>query len=279
MAAVRIARAATGRKNVFSSGYHGWSDEFVSLTPPALGVPRTLDHIGTLDSLDHIDFDTAAVTVEPVMTDASEERIAWLWKLRDRCDKTGALLIFDEVITGMRYQRMSVSNFHRVEPDLIVLGKAMGGGLPIAVVGGREKVMNASEYFVSATFAGEMASISAALKVMELVQTKYRLDELWSHGARFFRNFNELWPGTLQISGYPTRGVFAGEKQTIDLFRQEACKAGILFSTSVFFAFPHIQVADQVLSTCQDIITRMKTGSVKLEGEPSQTPFAQKMRS
>jgi len=279
MAAVRIARAATQRKNVLTEGYHGWSDEFVSLTPPGYGVPRTFENMATLSDVSHIDEDTAAVIIEPIATDASPQRVEWLSAVRKRCTEVGALLVFDEVITGFRFPRLSVSNFHRIEPDLMVLGKALGGGLPIAVVGGREKVMNSCEYFISSTFAGEMCSISASLKLLDLVQTKYHLDELWAHGARFFRQFNELWPEKIRVAGYPTRGVFTGEKETIDLFRQEACKAGVLFSTSVFFSFPHIPLADQVLSTCQDIITRLKTGSVKLEGEPSQTPFAQKMRS
>lgn len=278
-AAIRIARAATGRKNVLSHGYHGWTDEFVSLTPPAHGVPRTFEHIGTLDNLEQIDEDTAAVIIEPVLVDASETRLEFLRALRAKCTETGALLVFDEIVTGFRFPMLSVSNWSRIQPDLILLGKAIGGGLPISVVGGREKVMNASEYFVSSTFAGDMVALSAALKVLDLVKDKYPMDLLWSQGARFFQTFNVLWPDAIKIKGYATRGVFDGNKDAIDLFRQEACKAGILFGSSVFFSFPHAFVTDQVLSTCQDIMLRIKTGSVRLEGEPSQSPFAQKVRS
>jgi glutamate-1-semialdehyde 2,1-aminomutase len=280
MAAIKIARAATGRQVVVSDGYHGWSDEFVSLTPPAYGVPdSTGEHIWKFSSLEQITPKVAAVIVEPVLTDASPERIVWLQALRAKCTETGALLVFDEVITGYRFPRLSVAKWSSVEPDLIVLGKAMGGGLPIAVVGGREKIMNACEYFISSTFAGELCSISAALKVTHLVQTKYRLEELWSHGERFFKIFNGIYPDKVRITGYPTRGVFSGDKDSIDLFRQEACKAGILFSTSVFFSFPHIYLSERVLSSCHDILGRIKTGSVRLDGEPSRTPFAQQMRA
>jgi glutamate-1-semialdehyde 2,1-aminomutase len=280
IAALRIARAATGRTTVLSDGYHGWSDEFVSMTPPAYGVPDVPGgHIRKFLGIDQITTDTAAVIIEPVVTDASPERQAWLKELRVKCNHTGAMLIFDEVITGYRFPRLSVARWAGVDPDLMVLGKAMGGGLPIAVVGGREKVMSSREYFISSTFAGEMCSISAALKVTQLVQTKYKLDELWAHGARFFRIFNALYPEKIRIDGYPTRGVFVGEKETIDLFRQEACKAGLLFSTSVFFSFPHIDLAERALSTCHDIMSRIKTGAVRLEGEPSVTPFAQQMRA
>lgn len=276
-AAIRIARAATKRKTVLTEGYHGWHDEFVSLAPPALGVAGKHE-IAKLDSLDAINDTVAAVIVEPIMTDTSRDRIKWLQELRERCTESGTVLIFDEVITGFRFPRYSVSNFYGISPDLICLGKAIANGMPLAVVAGKAALMDCGEYFVSSTYAGEMLSLAAAKKTMTLLQTKYDISLLWDKGSAFIKKINELLPGKLWIEGYPTRGVFRGDDVTKALFWQEACRAGILFGPSFFFNFAHVDVMDTVLNSCSDIAMRIKTGSVKLVGEMPSSPFAQRMR-
>jgi glutamate-1-semialdehyde 2,1-aminomutase len=278
LAAIRIARAATGRKVVYSEGYHGWSDEFVGLTPPHLGVNPS-QYLRKLPAEFHeMDEDTAAVIIEPVITDASEARRDWLRRLRAYCSLNGIALIFDEVITGFRWPRFGVTNYWGISPDIICLGKAMGNGLPLAVVGGSGRFMDGHEYFVSSTFAGERLSLAAALKTMELLQNKYPIQDLWDAGAKFQRRFNELEPGKLWIEGYGTRGVFKGDEMIKALFWQEACKAGLLFGPSWFINFKHLEVSDQVLSVCEDIFRRIRLGGVKLEGELPKSPFAQRMR-
>ncbi|MHA2248543.1 MAG: aminotransferase class III-fold pyridoxal phosphate-dependent enzyme, partial [Candidatus Hodarchaeales archaeon] len=206
-AAIRIARAATGRPIVLSKGYHGWSDEFVSLTNPATGVSNCPDifELGDGDSL-FDPSDIACIIVEPVCTDDSEANVEWLKALRQRCDETGALLIFDEVITGLRYKNYAVCNNYGVLPDLVILGKALGNGFPIACVGGKAEVMD-SDYFVSSTYAGEIFSLVAAKKCIELVMHDYRydLEWLWEQGKSFMETFNNN-PSTVRIEGYPTRG-------------------------------------------------------------------------
>lgn len=278
VAALRIARTYRGMGKVLTEGYHGWSDEFVSLTPPALGVYSS-HSIEKFNELSQIDDQTAAVILEPVSTDATPARRKYLGALRARCDETGALLIFDEVITGFRWPKFSVANEWGVIPDLICLGKAMANGMPISVVGGKTKVMNSGEYFVSSTFAGETCSLAAAIKTMTLLQTKYSLERLWDNAGQFQKQFNTLYPEEIWIEGYGTRGVFRGSDLTKALFWQEAVKGGLLFGPSFFFSFAHIPLAPSVLNACQDILTRIKTGSVKLEGDMPKTPFAQKVRS
>jgi glutamate-1-semialdehyde 2,1-aminomutase len=276
-AAIRIARAKTGRDVVLSDGYHGWHDDFVSLSPPALGVPRPRPIEKLAKGWD--EEPVAAVIIEPVMTEMSAERVAWLNDLRERCTRNGAMLIFDEVITGFRFPKLSVANHYGITPDLICLGKAMANGLPISVVAGKQDVMECGEYFVSSTFAGETLSLAAALKTMTLLQTnKYDVLHLWSKGAQFIERFNAIAPEIAMIEGYPTRGVLKGDPLPKALFMQEACKAGMLFGPSWFFNFKHVDVMDAVLNTCGDIMTRIKTGSVRLEGELPSSPFAAKMR-
>jgi glutamate-1-semialdehyde 2,1-aminomutase len=278
LAAIRIARAATGKKFVYSEGYHGWSDEFVGLTPPHMGINPSGYMRKLPDNFYDMAGDTAAVIVEPVSTDASAERCAWLQGLRDYCTTHGIALIFDEVITGFRFPKFSVANAWGIRPDLICLGKAMGNGMPISVVGGSSKFMDCGEYFVSSTFAGERLSLAAALKTMELLETKHKIADLWDAGEKFITHFNQLAPGKVWIEGYPTRGAFRGDDLIKALFWQEACKAGLLFGPSWFFNFKHIPIADQVLSVCEDIFRRIRLGGVRLEGEMPQSPFAARMR-
>lgn len=276
-AAIKIARAATGRKLVISEGYHGWHDDFVSLSPPALGVPKR-DWIRKLEKTEYPPDEVAAVIVEAVTLDTSDEYFNWLRELRENCTRTGTMLIFDEVITGFRFPGMSVAKFSGIEPDLICIGKAMGGGLPISAVMGKHAVMNCDEYFVSSTFAGDTLALAACKKTIEMLQGKYRLEDLWERGLNFQKRFNALWPEGVTIKGYPTRGVFEGNEMTKALFFQEACKAGILFGPSFFYNFSHMTINDQVIASCDDILMRIKQGNVRLEGEMPKKPFAQAVR-
>lgn len=278
LAAIRIARAATGKKFVYTEGYHGWSDEFVGLSPPHLGINPS-GYMRKLPAQFHeMAADTAAVIVEPVITDASDARRAWLQQLRTYCTDNNIALIFDEVITGFRWPKFGVANLWGIPPDLICLGKAMGNGMPISVVGGASRFMDCGEYFISSTFAGERLSLASAIKTMELLQTKYPLQDLWDAGEKFVKHFNQLEPEKVWIEGYPTRGAFKGDDLIKALFWQEACKAGILFGPSWFFNFKHKDVSEQVLSVCQDIFRRIRLGGVKLEGDLPRSPFAQRMR-
>lgn len=277
-AALRIARNATGRSLVLSEGYHGWSDGFVSLTKPACGVPDQTG-IAKLERLEQIDESVAAVIVEPVITDWSIERRRWLEGLREVCSKSGALLIFDEIITGFRFQKHSVAKAFGIEPDLICLGKSIANGLPLSAVGGKYKVMDDPKYFVSSTFAGEILSLVACKAVIDLIKkdTKYDVELLWNLGKRFLDRFNEI-SDRVKIEGYPSRGVFVGDPLDVALFHQEAAKARILFCKSWFFNWDLAEHTDVVINTCSDILGRIHRGEVQLEGELPQSPFSMKVR-
>lgn len=275
-AACTIARAATGRDLILSEGYHGWHQEFTSLTPPRHGIPANMElSIDKLAGLEAITESVAAVIVEPVQLDYSKARIKWLHDLRDRCTKTGTVLIFDEIITGFRFPKYCVAAWSGVTPDLILLGKAIGGGLPLAIVGGKRAIMEA-DYFVSSTFAGETLSLAACEASIDLLQ-KTPIDTLWNHGQQWLDKFNAQAPELVRVEGYPTRGAFKGEPLAIALFWQEACGAGVLFGASWFYSFPHIDL--NTFDTLESILWKIKHQPPRLKGLPPQSPFANRARS
>jgi hypothetical protein len=212
---------------------------------------------------------------------SSSSPSSYLESLKAECEKHGTVLIFDEIITGFRFPGLTVSKYFGIEPDLILLGKAIGGGLPLSAIGGKKAVMNCGEYFISGTFFGETVSLAACMETINLLKkdgTKYSIDELWKSGQQFLDRFNELSPH-LKIVGYPTRGVFEGSDLVKALFWQEACKAGILFGPSWFFNFPLASETDAVIPICRDIFSRIHLGGVRLEGQMPKKPFAQTVRS
>lgn len=284
-AAIRIARAYTNREYIFSEGYHGWHDEFVSLTHPAIGVPPAAycalplaDLFEAAKADKSMLRDAAAVIIEPIVTDCSEERLEWLRELRTICTDNGIVLIFDEVITGFRFPRYCVSNYYEIYPDILLLGKAIAGGMPLSVVAGKNAVMNCSEYFVSSTFAGETLSLVAASRSIDLLKSKYRLSDLWQAGDEWLREFNALWPEKIRIDGYATRGRFVGDPLVRALFFQESVLAGCLFGPSWFYNFPLAEKSKITLDIARSVICKIKSGAVKLKGELPRSPFAEKVR-
>lgn len=275
-AAIRIARAHTKKSLVYSDGYHGHSDDFVSLTPPACGVPGKRDWIHKYEAGVYLK-DAAAVIVEPVITDYSQQRIEELKALRAECTLYGALLIFDCTITALRFPGMSFSQWSGIKPDLIVMGKALGNGLPISIVGGSAKIMSGSEYFISTTYAGDTLPMVAAMKVLPLV--KEGLQAMWDAAERFQTDFNTLAPDTIRLDGYPMRGVLWAKDDLIKaLFMQEMCKAGVLFGSSWFWCEPHSYEAPLVLELVKVVVQKIKNNGVKLEGKLPKKPFAQQQR-
>lgn len=276
-ASLRIAMAHTGRTKILSHGYHGHHDHFVSLVPPAIGVPK-MAHMEELWNMGQIDETVAAVIVEPIITSVSEDRFAYIKILQDKCRKAGALLIFDEIITGFRFPKYSFSNYSGIQPDILLLGKAIGGGLPLSAVLTRRGIGEKEDWFVSSTFAGDTLALAAMMKTIDLLNNSHRLEDLWDAGERFVASFNSIAPSIVKLNSYPTRGAFEGEDLNKALFFQESFKAGILFGPSFFFNFKHIDVTSIVINSCKDILYRIKNKEVKIEGEMPKKPFAQIQR-
>ena len=189
MAAVRLARGATGRDRVvlFSGCYHGHSDGLLAgggSGVATLGLPASAGVAGgavadtmvvPYNVVPEVGNDVAAVIVEPVAANMGlvPPGPGFLAGLREACTKAGALLIFDEVITGFRVARGGASGLFGVVPDLWCLGKVVGGGLPLAAFGGRRDVMEqlapSGPVYQAGTLSGNPVATAAGLAVLSLL--------------------------------------------------------------------------------------------------------------
>ncbi len=165
MAAIRVARTFTGKKNIIKAGgaYHGWSDQLVyGLHIPGTGrfeaagipagasthtqefFPNDLGHLRRILIENVLRGGTAAVVVEPIGPESGTRPVSYEFnsKVRELCDEFGALLIFDEVVTGFRMGMGGAQGYFKVKPDLTVFGKCVAGGYPMAGgLGGRREIM------------------------------------------------------------------------------------------------------------------------------------------
>lgn len=189
-AAVRIARVHTGRDHVLTCGYHGWLD----WCQAGEGVPRVLHELrreipfNDVQALERAVKDSpplAAIVVEPVVDAAPD--LKWLEALKRLARGTGAVLVFDEIKTAFRLRPLGVT------PDLIVLGKALGNGLPIAAVSGAVALMEAAtRTWISSTLATEFVSLRAALAVIDVFEKEKVVDYLGAAGARLHAGLSAL---------------------------------------------------------------------------------------
>ncbi len=190
--AVRIARAHTGREIILQCGYHGAQDWFLITTVRNAGVPKCLKELiysfgyNDLPSLqalfDRFKGKVAAVIMEPMY--AKEPKDGFLQKVKDLAHKEGALLIFDEIITGFRWSIGGAQKYFGVTPDLSCFGKALSNGMPLSAIVGRKDVMGGTEHiFLSMTYGGECLSLAAAKATLTELRKPQVLKHIWNMGA------------------------------------------------------------------------------------------------
>lgn len=211
MTAIRLARAATARPGLikFAGCYHGHSDSLLvragsgALTlgiPDSAGVPEALavhTRVARWNSLDDVDTyfkndprGIAAVIVETVPANMGVVPAAadFLRELSTLAHRYGALLICDEVITGFRLRYGAAYELENAQPDLIMLGKIIGGGLPIGAIGGRSELMDLlaplGPVYQAGTLSGNPLSVRAGLETLKLLQQPGLYEKLDAMGAR-----------------------------------------------------------------------------------------------
>jgi glutamate-1-semialdehyde 2,1-aminomutase len=249
MTALRLARAATGREPFvrFRGNYHGHADPFLSeagsgvrtLGIDARGEGRVVDY-GDLDAVEREVAGAACVFVEPVAGNMGvvPPPEGFLEGLRRLCEDSGALLVFDEVITGFRVARGGAQERYGVLPDLTVLGKIVGGGLPLAAFGGRAELMErlapAGDVYQAGTLSGNPLATAAGLSVLrrltpdvyeELERKGSGLDALGRYGR--FERVGAM--ATLFVDDYPAlfrhlleRGIYLAPSQNEGMFLSTA---------------------------------------------------------
>lgn len=227
--AVRLARGATGRKRIvtFAGNFHGATDALLVAggsgiatlgLPGTAGVPdeavaNTL--VAPYNVVPRLDENVAAVIVEPVAANMGVVApvAGFLEGLRAECDRVGALLIFDEVITGFRLGHGGAQAKYDVRPDLTCFGKVIGGGLPIGAVGGRRDIMSVltpnGKVFHAGTLAGNPLATAAGLAALnELTDDVYmELAARARHGASLLRDACAAGGITAQ---FPVVGTLVG---------------------------------------------------------------------
>jgi glutamate-1-semialdehyde 2,1-aminomutase len=272
-AAVRLARVATGRESVLGCGYHGWLD----WCQGSEGVPHSTRAL--YDDLPFNDANAArelirsmgdrlaAVVFEPLVV--SEPDPEWLDTLREETVRTGALLVIDEIKTVGRLAVGGACERYGIRPDLVVMGKAIANGFPLAAVGGRAEIMaGVSRTWISSTLATEFVSLAAAKATLEVL-TKQRVPEhLRRVGGRLLEGLVTLrhrYPELVTGVGGVAEMCFL---QFVDDTASRAVAAasaqgGLLFKRSAY-NFVSLAHTDQVVDRSLEILAEALSGAAKL---------------
>ncbi len=296
-AAIRAARAFTGRTKVLCCGYHGWHDWYISVTDRQQGIPQAIQDLSyTIPYNDiegvaaAIDDDTACVILEPVVFEAPRDN--FLQRLRDLCRERGVLLIFDEMWTGFRMALGGAQEYFGVTPDLACYSKAVANGMPLSILCGRRDVMDVfeSDVFFYTTFGGEALSLAAAKATITELRDKDVPANLARQGRKLKDGYNaiasDLDLSYTKCAGYDCRSIVtfdaaAGNPLILKSFvQQEMIRNGILWGGFHNMCYAHsdadvsytLEVYRRVLPLLKEAV---EAGNVadKLKGQPVEPVF------
>jgi glutamate-1-semialdehyde 2,1-aminomutase len=260
--AARLARVFTGKKTILYSGYHGWQDFWAEQAGfAATGIPERPERlIHPFKFNDLSDFrrlflryrdDLAAVMLEPsgpgesVQGPVQDADRDFLAAIAEATREAGALLIYDEIITGYRYPSGSAQRATGVIPDLTCLGKALSGGMPLSAMVGRAPIFQRSMHktHYGPTFRGEIYSFAAAKAAIHIYRNEPVAEYVWDYGTRLQQGINRLCQ-QLGIAaacvGPPFRMALAFHEPDPErlrlkrtLYQQELLKAGVVTYNAV----------------------------------------------
>jgi len=299
--AIRLARACTGRDRIALCGYHGWHDWYIGTTTRNLGVPQVVQQLsskfayndaGSLEELLRSDpGGFAAVVLEPVS--GVEPAPEFLQRLRDLTEQYGALLIFDEIVTGFRIDLGGAQKVYDVVPDLACFGKAMGNGMPISAVVGRAEYMRSmEEIFFSGTFGGEALSLAASIATIDKLENEGGIAQIRALGRKLTAGASERlsahgldeyfgiggadWRPTITLKPSPVPAQIA-----VSLFRQELVAEGLLMGGAFNLCLAHAEdeILDDTLArfarACETAAAALHDAEPErhLKGKPIQPVF------
>lgn len=295
-AAVRLARAYTGRNKILCCGYHGWHDWYIGTSPRKAGVPlavqnltETFPYNDLFSLMEVLNDQVAAVILEPTIFEAPDNE--FLRALKRGCEAAGALLIFDEMWTGFRIALGGAQQRYDVTADLACFSKAVANGMPLSVLTGRADVMRLLEedVFFFTTFGGEALSLAAAKATIEDLRELEVPAKLEYSGTQLQQGYNHLASKkglATKASGLPCRSIVTFDASAGDpllqksLVQQELIRHGVLWTGFHNLSLAHGEVEiDHVLAAYDRALDALSTALAKnrlvesLRGKPVQPVF------
>jgi glutamate-1-semialdehyde 2,1-aminomutase len=269
--AIRLARAYTKKEHVLVCGYHGWQDWYIGSTTRNDGVPKAtqeLTHTFTYNDIKSLEEkitklkgNIAAVIMEPV--NISPPKDNFLEKVKTLTHKEGAVLIFDETVTGFRYSNGGAQEFFGVTPDLATFGKGLANGYAVSAIAGKKEIMKLmEEIFFSFTFGGETLSLAAAHATLKTLQKKPVISTIFENGKYLIEHLDALileydFNNFISVRGYPCWSFlvmnsidFATSEELKTLFMQIMFENGVLILGTHNLSFSHSKKdIDKLLAT------------------------------
>jgi glutamate-1-semialdehyde 2,1-aminomutase len=283
--AIRLARAFTHRDHVAACGYHGWQDWYIGTTARHLGVPqatRDLTHTFAYNDLESLRAlfaklpgAIAAVILEPMNT--TQPAPGFLQGVKELAHANGALVIFDETITGFRFANGGAQEHFGVTPDLATFGKGLANGYPVSALAGRRDVMKLMEdIFFSFTFGGEALSLAAARATLQKLKSTDVVATLARRGGTLIAGVQQRierhgLKHLLSITGHPAWSflVFkdapgASMWATKTLFMQEVLERGVLSYGSHNLSFAHSDAdIERLLTVYDEVFPLLRAGALE----------------
>ncbi len=301
-AAVRLARAYTGRDRIALAGYHGWHDWYIGTTARHLGVPQAVRDLSSAFTFNDADSlasllkaapgEYAAVIMEPAGLDAPAP--GFLEAIRALCDEHGVVLVFDEIVTGFRIGMGGAQEAYGVTPDLAAFGKAMGNGMPISAIVGRRDIMAfMDKIFFSGTFGGEALSLAASIATLDKLERDSGPARIAATGVKLRDGAAKILKAHEIDAEYLTKGpdwlpavLPTGEGRadrtvTTSLLRQELVAEGLLFMATFNLSLAHDdpQVIGETLAAFDRAMARVAAAlrsndpAARLRGAPVEPVF------
>jgi len=279
-AAVRLARHITGNNHILFCGYHGWQDWYICQTSMNSGIPddiKKYSHRFNYNDIEDLkrllekfNDKTACIIMEP--TSLIHPEGDYLKEVRRVADKYNTILVFDEVVTGIRFDRGGYQNVCGVIPDLACFSKAMGNGMPIsALVGKKEYMGQSQEIFYSLTFGGETLSLAATKATLEITDRENVPSVIAENGQYLLDQINVLifnngLNDVISFQGYSCRNVMIvknyGDIPATDIrtyWIQECSKLNILTAGYHIVSLAHTKpVMDELLSKYDLVLKDIK---------------------
>lgn len=301
-AGVRIARAVTGREHIAYCGYHGWHDWYIANTDLNSGIPKFnqgLAHSFVYNDLDSLESifkqypgQVAIVIMEPLTI--LEPKNNFLHEVKKMAHDNGALLMFDEIITGFRFAYGGAQELTGVTPDLTSLAKGISNGVPLsAIVGKREYMFSLEKTFFSFTYGGDCIGLAAAKACLPKLKREKVTEHLWHVGLLLKDGFNRL-AGCYGVSefvqcvGYPCRSIISfdggGMFEPLEIksyFQQELIRRGILWTAYHALSYSHkaedieytLNCYEDVLKLFKEAVSKKKNLRSLIEGVPVKPVF------